>query len=284
MQEIAILRIQCPDRPGIVALISTWVSQHHGNIIRSDQYSTDPSQGQFFMRLEYCFDTSKISKEQLENDFQAIAKKLHANWEINYKNDKLPFVILASKHDHCLFELLYHWRSNEINGEITSIISNHRDCEQLAIQHQLPFHYLPITRATKQQQENQILDIVQNSSNFLVLARYMQILSKEFLLRYQKPIINIHHSFLPSFVGANPYKQAYERGVKIIGATAHYVTEILDEGPIISQRVEPISHHDSIRDLKHKGKHIEKRTLINAVIAHCDYRVLRYGHKTIVFE
>jgi len=284
MQETAILRIQCPDKPGIVAAISTWVSKHNGNIIRSDQYSTDPMQGQFFMRLEYCFDAKTSTKEQLENNFQPIAKKLDAQWKIDYKSNKPRFAILASKEDHCLFDLLYHWRSKEIGGEITAIISNHSDAKNLADHHNLPFHYCPIKKNTKREQEKQILGLIDGSTDFLVLARYMQILSPEFLSQYRNDIINIHHSFLPSFAGANPYRQAYERGVKLIGATAHYVTDALDEGPIIAQRVERISHHDSITDLKRKGKHIEKTTLVNSVIAHCEHRVIRHGNKTIVFD
>lgn len=282
MQQTAILRIQCPDRPGIVAMISSWISEHKGNIIRSDQYSSDPIQGQFFMRLEFFIDAPS-SKDVLEKSFEPIAEALNAGWKLNFKSDKPRFAILVSKHDHCLFELLYHWRTKEICGEVTNIISNHPDAESLAKQHQLPFHYLPITKSTKQEQEKTLLNRINDSTDFIVLARYMQILSPEFLAAYQKPIINIHHSFLPSFVGANPYAQAFERGVKIIGATAHYVTEDLDEGPIIAQRVEPISHHDSIDDLKRKGKHIEKATLFTAVSAHCERRVIRYGNKTIVF-
>lgn len=283
MQQTVILCVQCPDRPGIVALISTWVSEHKGNIIRSDQHSTDPIQGQFFMRLEFFID-SPLSKEQIEKDFHPIAEQLNAEWTMSFKSNKPRFAILVSKHDHCLFDLLYHWRANEIGGDVTAIISNHNDSESLAKQHQLPFHYLPTTKSTKREQEQAVLNLVKESTDFIVLARYMQILSPEFLSQYQKPIINIHHSFLPSFVGANPYAQAYERGVKIIGATAHYVTDVLDEGPIIAQRVEPISHHDSINDLKRKGKHIEKTTLITAVMAHCECRVIRYGNKTIVFS
>jgi len=284
MLETAILCIQCPDQAGIVAEVSTWVYQHQGNIICSNQYSTDLTCGRFFMRLEFYFDTTVYPKQQLESDFAAIAVKLNCQWQIHYKSKKLRFAILASKHDHCLFELLYRWRANEIAGEITAIISNHKACEKLANAHQLPFHYFPIANNTKQQQEKQIIELTQKTTDFLVLARYMQILSPEFLSEYNKDIINIHHSFLPSFTGANPYRQAYERGVKIIGATAHYVTEQLDEGPIIEQMVEPISHHDQIKALKRKGKHIEKLTLVNAVIAHCEHRIIRFGNKTIVFE
>jgi len=284
MLETAILCIQCPDKAGIVAKVSAWVFQFQGNITRSDQYSTDPTKGQFFMRLEFCFDAKLHPKPQLEKDFQAIAAKFNFQWNIAYKSKKLRFAVLVSKEEHCLFELLYHWRSEEVAGEITAIISNHKNCEKLAKLHQLPFYYFPVAKNAQQQQEKQIIDIIKKTSDFLVLARYMQILSPEFLTEYGKDIINIHHSFLPSFVGADPYRQAYERGVKIIGATGHYVTEQLDEGPIIEQMVEPISHHDQIKDLKRKGKHIEKLTLVKTVIAHCEHRVFRFGNKTIVFK
>jgi len=284
MRETAVLTIQCPDQPGIVAKISTWVFEHQANITRSDQYSTDPIKGQFFMRLEFCFDSDAYTKQQLEKDFKTLADPMHCQWEIYYKSEKLRFAILVSQHDHCLLDLLYHWHAEEIAGEITAVISNHPDCERLADQHQLLFYHLPISKNTKQQQEQELFSLVDDVSDFLVLARYMQILTPEFLALYGRDIINIHHSFLPSFIGAEPYHQAHERGVKLIGATAHYVTQQLDEGPIIEQSVESVSHHDDVNSLIRKGKHIEKHTLVKAVIAHCEHRVMRLDNKTIVFE
>lgn len=282
--QSAILLIQCPDTAGIVAKLSNWVFQQGANIIRSDQYSTDPSGGQFFMRLEFYFDVAQHSIESLRDGFTALGETLKATWSIREKSDKLRMGILVSQHDHCLYDLLYHWRSQEIDADIACIISNHPDSKDIAKMHGIPFYHLPVNADTKAQQENDVLKLVQDKTDFLVLARYMQILSADFLQRYNKDIINIHHSFLPSFIGANPYRQAYERGVKIIGATAHYVTEILDDGPIIEQMVERVSHLDCPNSLKRKGKHIEKRTLLKAVAAHSEHRVIRYGNKTIVFE
>jgi len=282
--QTAILLIQCPDKPGIVATISSWIFQQQANIIRSDQYSTNPSSNQFFMRLEFCFDDKKLTKAQLEQGFSSIAAQICAQWKIFYKNEKLRMGILVSQHDHCLYDLLYHWKSAEINVDIPFILSNHHHCETLAKQHKIDFHYLPLTTKNKLEQEQRVLELVKDQTDFLALARYMQILSLQFLNRYNKDIINIHHSFLPSFVGANPYQQAYDRGVKIIGATAHYITEVLDEGPIIGQMVEQVAHYDSVNDLKRKGKHIEKLTFINAIAAHTEHRVIRFGNKTIVFN
>ena len=258
MLETAILCIQCPDRKGIVAKIANWVFQHQGNIIRSNQYSTNPQHGQFFMRLEFCFDMDAYSKGPLENEFQAIADQFNCQWKIHYKSKPLRFAVLVSQDDHCLLDLLYHWSISELDGKIAAVISNHKICEKLANLYQIPFYYFPVTTDKKHQQEQKILECTKETTDFLVLARYMQILTPDFLSRYGKDIINIHHSFLPSFIGANPYRQAYERGVKIIGATAHYVTEDLDEGPIIEQLVEPISHHDHVNALKRKGKHTEQ--------------------------
>jgi len=282
--ETATLLIDCPDTKGIVAQISDLVFRHDANIIRSDQYSTNPIDGRFFMRLEFYFDPKKTPKTTFEKEWITLAKKLQATWVIHYASDKMSAVILVSTLDHCLLDLLYHWRCGDLNMEIPFIISNHKECESIAKNYGITFHYLPLTPESKSQQEQQILKLVKNKSDFLILARYMQILSKDFLESHQNDIINIHHSFLPSFAGANPYQQAHDRGVKIIGATAHYVTTDLDEGPIIDQMVERVSHRDTPASLKRKGKNLEKLTLTKAVEAYIEHRVICYGNKTIVFD
>lgn len=282
--KTAILLIQCPDKPGIVAAISNWVFDHQANIIRLDQYSTDPNGGRYFMRLEFCFDEQQLTKSEMVASLETLCQSLSAQWQIFYAKEKLRMGILVSQHDHCLYDLLYHYKSGEIDVDIPFIISNHQDLAGLAAQFDIPFHHLPVTADSKAQQEAAVLDLVQSETDFLVLARYMQILSANFLQQYQNDIINIHHSFLPSFIGANPYRQAFDRGVKIIGATAHYVTDVLDEGPIIEQMVERVSHHDNVEALKRKGKHIEKLTFAKAIAAHTEHRVIRDGNKTIVFD
>lgn len=282
--QTAILLIQCPDKPGIVANISNWIFNNNANIIRLDQYSTDPNGGRYFMRLEFCFDENTLSHERLSESLEAMCQTLAADWQVYYRHKRMRMGILVSQHDHCLYDLLYHYKSGEIDVDIPFIISNHDSVRDLATQFNIPFHHLPVTADTKAEQEEAVLNLLADQTDFLVLARYMQILSADFLGRYQKDIINIHHSFLPSFIGANPYLQAHKRGVKIIGATAHYVTEVLDEGPIIEQMVERVSHHDNVDALKRKGKHIEKLTFAKAISAHTEHRVIRYGNKTIVFD
>lgn len=281
--KTAILLIQCPDQPGIVAKVSQWVFSQGGNIIRSDQHSTHHQNGTFFMRLEICFNASKQSEMLLQQSFAEIAEVLQAMWALHNMDKKMRMGVLVSRYDHCLFELLYRWHSGELRAEIPFIISNQQDCEKLADQFSIPYYYFP-TSSEKQQQEKAILEIVTDKTDFLVLARYMQILSPQFLRSYPCDIINIHHSFLPSFVGANPYQQAYQRGVKIIGATAHYVTDELDEGPIIEQIVERVSHRDDVLQLQRAGKHLEKIALVNAIAAHVNHQVIRYDNKTIVFD
>ncbi len=280
--ETAILLVQCADQKGVVAKISDFVFRYNGNILQSDQYSTDPENGRFFMRLEFCFNPEQVPPSHLEKEFEILAKNLSAVWTINYASTRMRMGIMVSKFDHCLVDLLYLWRSGELNVEIPVIISNHTDVKEIVEAHGIEFEYLPLKKESKEQDEQKQLQCL-SKTDFVVLARYMQILSGEFISRYGKDIINIHHSFLPSFKGANPYRQAYDRGVKVIGATAHYVTEDLDEGPIIEQVVERVSHRDTVQDLKRKGKHLEKVALANAIRAHIEYRVIRFQNKTIVF-
>lgn len=282
--ETAILLIQCPDQKGIVAKISDFVFRKNANIIRSDQYSTDPQDGVFFMRLEFCFDVAILKKTDLERDFGILAQALGASWQIHYRSIRMRMGILVSKLDHCLVDILYRCNSGELELDIPCILSNHADLEPIARNYSIPFYHVPVSKDNKAHAEKETLSLLNGTTDFIVLARYMQVLSSDFLNLYKGDIVNIHHSFLPSFKGADPYRQAYDRGVKIIGATAHYVTAELDEGPIIDQSVERVSHKDDVAILKRKGKHLEKMTLGNAIMAHSEHRVIKFRNKTILFE
>ncbi|MFA6239773.1 MAG: formyltetrahydrofolate deformylase [Candidatus Hydrogenedentales bacterium] len=280
----AVLLIQCPDRKGIIARVSDFVFRRDCNILTADQHTTDPEGGRFFMRVVFALDESKLDRAEFETAWAEVAKELQAAWEIHYDTQTLNMGILVSKQDHCLFDLLYRQRSGELRVNIPLVISNHESCRDLVERYGVPFHYVPVTPETKLKAEQQMLDLVQNTTDFLVLARYMRVVSDGFLAAYKKDLINIHHSFLPSFKGADPYRQAYERGVKIIGATAHYVTADLDEGPIIEQRVERVYHKDTVEDLKRKGRNLEKLALAKAIRVHVEHRIIRDAHRTIVFE
>lgn len=281
--ENAVLLIQCPDQKGIVARVSDLVYRYDANVIQSDQHTTDPENGDFFMRLEFYFDPDRVGRRHLEEEMAILARRLGAHWRIFYTATPLKMGILVSRQDHCLFDLLYRWKSGELGVDIPFVISNHDDARALVERYEVPFYHLPVTRDAKREQEKSILDHAASDTDFLVLARYMQIVSDEFMQEYGRDMINIHHSFLPSFKGANPYRQAYDRGVKVIGATAHYVTGDLDEGPIIEQVVERVSHRDKPDDLKRKGRNLEKLALANAIQAHIERRIIRYKNKTIVF-
>jgi formyltetrahydrofolate deformylase len=279
-----VLLIQCPDKKGIVARVSDFLFRHECNILTSDQHTTDPEGGRFFMRLLFSLEEDKVGREAFERDWLAVAGELEAKWSIHYATETPRMGILVSKQDHCLFDLLYRYRSGEFKVEIPLVISNHEDCRELVERYGIPYHYAPVTPETKLKSEQQILDLVQDATDFLVFARYMRIMSDGFLAAYKKDILNIHHSFLPSFKGADPYRQAYDRGVKIIGATAHYVTAALDEGPIIEQMVERVYYKDTVEDLKRKGRNLEKLALANAIHAYLDHRVIRDAQRTIVFQ
>lgn len=282
--ETAIFLVQCKDQKGIVSKISDFVFRYGGNIIQSDQHTTDPENGQFFMRVEFCFDPLIVSKKHLEEEFSILARTLQAQWQIRYTCDHLRMGILVSKQDHCLVDILYRWRCGELSVDIPMVISNHEDVKDVVEHYNIPFYYIPTLNNNRSEQEDKILNLVNKSTDFLVLARYMQIISGDFLKSYNKNIINIHHSFLPSFKGANPYRQAYERGVKVIGATAHYITADLDDGPIIEQVVQRVSHRDNVDTLVRKGKNLEQLALANALRAHTEHRIIRYQNKTVVFE
>ncbi|MDC7222454.1 MAG: formyltetrahydrofolate deformylase [Spirochaetales bacterium] len=282
-QERAILLVSCEDQPGLVAEVSYFVSTYQGNIVKSAQHND--SSGAFFMRVEWDLAGFTIPKEKIAAAFEPIAEKYHMDWDLKFSHVKPRIAIMVSKYDHCLFELLQRSKSGELNGEIVQIVSNHRDTESIAQYFQIPFSHIPMTKETKKEREQEEIDLFNSLRvDLIILARYMQILSPEFVDHFPQKIINIHHSFLPAFIGAKPYHQAFERGVKIIGATSHYVTSDLDQGPIIEQDIARISHRDSAEDLVRKGRALEKNVLARAVEHHVDNRVLVFGNKTVVFD
>ena len=279
------LLISCPDRPGIVAGVSQFLYTAGANILDASQHSTDPKEGLFFMRMSFHLDNPSFTREQFEKDFQEkVAGPREMEWRIDYADRRKQMVIMVSRYDHCLMELLWRWRSGELPVDIPLVISNHLELKQFVEDFGIPFHYLPVDAGNKPLQEQEAIRLIRKShADFIVLARYMQILSPSFVSVFPGRIINIHHSFLPAFAGANPYKNAYNRGVKLIGATAHYVTDDLDEGPIIDQDVARVSHKHEVTDLVLLGRDIERQVLTRAVIAHIEDRVIIHGNKTIVF-
>jgi len=279
------LLISCPDQPGIVAAVSRFIFEHAGNITSSDQHSTDRHGGMFFMRVSFAEDSFALNEAELQQAFRPIAERFHMNWSAHYSRVRKRAAILVSKLDHCLVDLLWRWKSNELPLDIACIISNHQQLEPIAQMYGLPFHHFPVRREHRKDDQQHMLQFLtsQGEVDLLILARYMQILEPFFVQAFPHRIINIHHSFLPAFVGANPYERAFERGVKIIGATAHYVTEELDEGPILAQDVIHCTHRDTVEDMIRKGRDVERRVLAEAVRLHTEDRVLVHGNKTIVF-
>lgn len=277
------LLISCPDRPGIVASVSHFIFEHGGNILESDQHSTNQRECQFFMRISFAEEGFTLAPAELIKTFRPIAEHFQMQWSVSYTRQRKRVGILVSKLDHCLTDLLWRWKSGELAMEIPFIVSNHPDLQELAQMYGVPYHHFPIRKEQRQQDEQDLLAFLHGKVDFLVLARYMQILEPFVIEAYPHQIINIHHSFLPAFVGANPYHRAFERGVKLIGATAHYVTEHLDEGPIIAQDVIHCNHRDTSADLVRKGRDVERRVLAEAVRLHTEDRVLVYENKTIVF-
>jgi formyltetrahydrofolate deformylase len=281
---IATLLLSCPDRKGLVARISQFVFQRGGNILNLDEHVEREDQ-MFFTRVEWDTEEVTLSAEEFENEFSELAKEISADYEIRYSNNKHKIAIFVSKYEHCIKEILWLNSIGELEADIKLIISNHNDLEYLAQRYNIPFHLIPVTKENKAEMERDEIKLLhENKIDTIILARYMQILSAEFVKEFPFRIINIHHSFLPAFMGANPYRQAYEKGVKIIGATSHYVTESLDEGPIIEQAVTRISHRDSLRDLMSKGRELERSVLVHALKFHLNNRVLPFGRKTIIFE
>jgi formyltetrahydrofolate deformylase len=277
--------ISCPDQPGIVAAVSRFLHEHGANIVQSDQYTMDPEGGMFFIRIEYDMNDLDRRLMGIELDFaQVVADKFRMHWSVSRANRMKRLAVFVSKEDHCMRELLWQWQAGDLNAEIAMVISNHRDMQPLVESFNVPFHYVPVTADTKLEAERQHLELIADKADVIVLARYMQIVSPQFIAKFSNRIINIHHSFLPAFVGGKPYAQAYNRGVKIIGATAHYVTDELDGGPIIEQDIQRVSHRDNVDDLKRIGRHIERIVLARAVSWHAEDRILVHQNKTVVFN
>ena len=289
MKNSAILLISCRDRKGEVATIADFVYRHNGNILHADEHADEES-GLFLMRVEFDpkdFDIDLSQKDLVDfgKHFSPIADAFHMNWRMALSSQRPRMIILVSKYDHCLVDLLYRHKSGELACDIPLIISNHADNHAVADFYKIPYAIVPVAKENKTQAEAKIQSLIdEQKPDFMVLARYMQILSNEFVNRYPQRIINIHHSFLPAFVGARPYHQAFERGVKLIGATSHYVTEQLDQGPTIEQDVARVSHRDQVHDLIQKGRDLESVVLSRAVRWHLERRILFYGNKTVVFD
>lgn len=277
------LLISCPDKPGIVSAVSNFIYQHNGNILESDQHSTNQPDCSFFMRISFAEESFALTPTELQETFQPVASMFNMQWKIQYSRERKRVGILVSKYDHCLVDLLWRWKIGELAMDIPFIISNHSDLDGLATMYGIPYYHFPVKRETRQVDEQRMLDFIGEQADLLILARYMQILEPFFVEAFPQRIINIHHSFLPAFIGASPYDQAFTRGVKLIGATAHYVTNKLDEGPIIAQDVIHCNHRDTVDDLVRKGRDVERRVLAEAIRLHTSDRVLIYENKTIVF-
>jgi formyltetrahydrofolate deformylase len=279
------LLIYCPDGPGIVATVSQFLFDHGANIVQSDQYSMDPGGGMFFMRVEFDLEGLAGRLSELEHDFAVVAERFRMNCQFFLASVKKRIAIFVSKEEHCLLELLWLWQSGDFYADIAVVLSNHPDMKRLVEPFGIPYVHVPITPETKPEAERRQVEAVERYNiDLIVLARYMQIVSPRFIASYRNRIINIHHSFLPAFIGGNPYKQAYGRGVKIIGATAHFVTEELDGGPIIEQDVQRVTHRDNVDDLKRIGRMIERTVLARAVKWHLEDRLLVHENKTVVFN
>lgn len=285
MMKTAKLLLHCPDQPGILAEVTDFITVNKGNIIYLDQY-VDHVENIFFMRIEWELESFLVPQEKIEDYFETLyAQKYGMSFRLYFSDVKPRMAIFVSKMSHCLFDLLARYTAGEWNVEIPLIISNHPDLQHVAERFGIPFHLFPITKETKEEQEKKEMELlVKHEVNFIVLARYMQVISGKMIDAYPNRIINIHHSFLPAFVGAKPYHAAFERGVKIIGATSHYVTTELDAGPIIEQDVVRITHKDTVQDLVNKGKDLEKIVLSRAVQKHIERKVLAYKNKTVIFN
>ncbi len=276
-----ILLFQCRDQKGIVAKISDFILKHDANIITADQHSTDPQGGYFFIRVEFILDQDQYAKKDLISAFSPVGKEFGADWNFYDKSEKLRMGVFVSEPDHCLVDLLYLWNAGELKVKIPFVLSNCEKHRKVVTGCNIPFYYVPANKDNRR--ESELLSYAAGSTDFLVLARYMLVLSPDFLKKYNQDIINIHHGFLPFFKGADPAARALVEGVKVIGSTAHFVNNGLDEGPIIAQEVEHVSHKDDREELIRKGKNLEKRALAAAVSSYIDYRVIKHENKTIVF-
>jgi formyltetrahydrofolate deformylase len=277
------LTVSCSDRKGLISALSSFISMHDGNILSADQYVSDV--GTFFMRLEIEGEGFGLARDEFAGAFRPLARRHGMDWRVSHTDTPKRMAILVSRYDHCLIDLLWRWDAGELDAEIPLVVSNHPDLASRVEIYGIPFHHLPVTKETKAEQESEILGLLSESRiDVVVLARYMQILMPEFVEAYSDRLINIHHSFLPAFAGADPYRRAHERGVKTIGATAHYVDEELDAGPIIHQDVAHVSHRDTVEDLARLGREVERRVLARAVRLHLEDRILVDGDRTVVFE
>lgn len=284
MHDSAILLVDCPNRKGLVARIADFVFLRGANIVRSDQHD-DLTAGRFLMRIEWDLQSTSVPFDAFKRDFEGVAGEFGMTWRMERSAAPTRLAIFVSRYDHCLADLLYRARRDELGCEVAMIVSNHPDAQRLAEFYEVPFHHVPVTPQTKEEAEARQLELlVSNGIQLVALARYMQVLSPRFLTTFGQPIINVHHSFLPAFSGAKPYQRAFERGVKLIGATSHYVTEDLDEGPIIEQGVARISHRDQVEDLIRRGRDLEREVLSKAVAWHAQHRILVYDGKTFVFD
>lgn len=282
--QSGILLIDCPDRRGLVASIAQFLYSHGANILHADQHQ-DNEAARFFMRIEWSLEGFDLQEAVFRQEFGRIAQEFNMQWRVAWRGARLRIAVFVSRYQHCLIDLLHRHQIGELAGDVALIISNHRDAEPLASFYGIPFRDFPITAGNKAEVEKQEIELLEeNQIDLIVLARYMQVLSPHFVTRFPEQIINVHHSFLPAFTGAKPYHAAFERGVKLIGATSHYVTEELDEGPIIEQDVARVTHRDQVQDLIQKGRDLERVVLSRAVRWHLEHRILFYGNKTVVFD
>ncbi|HZU14279.1 MAG TPA: formyltetrahydrofolate deformylase [Chloroflexota bacterium] len=278
------LLISCPDRPGIIAAVSRFLFENGANIVDSNQHSTAPVGGLFFMRIEFDLPDLAAHRGELERAFVPIARRFAMDWRVRYAAERHRLAVFVSRDEHCLLELLWQVRSGDLHADIARVVSNHADLADVVTAWNIPFHHVPVEPDGKWEAEREQLALLETGTDTIVLARYMQILSPHFVARWRGKIINIHHGFLPAFAGARPYDQAFARGVKLIGATAHYVTEELDAGPIIEQDVERVDHGDTPDDLRRIGRSIERQVLARAVAWHVDDRIVLHENKTVVFR
>lgn len=282
--KTAILLLSGPDRPGLVAAVSGFVAEHGGNAVHTDQH-TDPEEQLFLQRVEFELDGFDLGRDEIGPKFGPLAERLGLVWTLNFSDARPRTAILVSKLGHCLYDLLARWRLGELRMEVPVVLSNHPDLESVARDFGVPYRCLPVAESNRGEQEAQIAEVIESEQiDLIVLARYMQVLGPGLVERFGTRTINIHHSFLPAFAGARPYHQAHRRGVKIIGATAHYVTEDLDQGPIIEQNVVRVSHRNRVSDMIRKGRDLEKVVLARAVGLHLESRVIVYRNKTVVFD